>query len=176
MPSINRGRVCNTRYNHGKGYFDDLIIDTHGDSTLVEMVNGGGKSFFVQCLGQTVLPNTKWQNDWDFKEVFNPKNKNNTIHFQTEWILDDNSEYKYLLAGFCGYKLNESSTGNVEGGEEGEIYVNKDFGYFNYICLYNEPNANDGGNMPLREKVNNNFKTMTCKELRKYLGEIKSSD
>lgn len=170
MPGLLSTRVCNARFSGGKKYYEDLQLNSHGDASVIDMVNGGGKSFLIQCIGQTIIPNSKWQNDWDFKAVFEPKNKNTVIHCVTEWELDDGMEFKYLLAGFCASKPTRN---NNE--DEDKIYA--DFERFSYICLYNKRNENDIFNMPLREiNKDGSNEFMSLPELKKYLHSIKSAD
>lgn len=166
MPSLNRGRAI-ARFNEGKQCFEDMKINSLGETIVLDMVNGGGKSFLIQCLGQTVIPNSTWQKDWDFKAVLEPSNKNTVVHCLTEWELDEGMGYKYLLAGFCASKPSKmiNSDGESNYGE---------FDRFSYMCLYNSPNENDIFNIPLVEKNDNNTeKRMSLQDLKKYLKGIK---
>ncbi|AWI04446.1 hypothetical protein [Clostridium drakei] len=166
MPSLNRGRAI-ARFNEGKQCFEDMKINSLGETIVLDMVNGGGKSFLIQCLGQTIIPNSTWQKDWDFKAVFDPANKNTVVHCLTEWELDEGMGYKYLLAGFCASKPNKITN------SDGESNYG-DFDKFSYICLYNSPNENDIFNIPLVEKdENNSKKRMSLQDLKKYLKGIK---
>ena len=70
MPSINRIRIFNVFYNDRKDYFEDLQLNAFGDDMLIEMFNGGGKSLILQCIAQTVLPNSMIQDEWEFKKLF----------------------------------------------------------------------------------------------------------
>jgi hypothetical protein len=166
MPSLNRGRAI-ARFNEGKQCFEDMKINSLGETIVLDMVNGGGKSFLIQCLGQTIIPNSTWQKDWDFKAVFDAANRNTVVHCLTEWELDEGMGYKYLLAGFCASKPNKITN------SDGESNYG-DFDKFSYICLYNSPNENDIFNIPLVEKdENNSKKRMSLQELKKYLKAIK---
>ena len=170
MPGLVNARICNTRFNGGKKYYEDLHLRSHGDALVIDMVNGGGKSFLIQCIGQTIIPNSKWQNDWDFKAVFEPKNKNTVIHCASEWELDEGSEYKYLLAGFCASKALRNSSDDEE-----KTYA--DFERFSYICLYNERNENDIFNLPLKEETDDGrSKFISLSDLKKYLYSIKTGN
>ena len=104
MPSINRIRIFNVFYNDRKDYFEDLQLNAFGDDMLIEMFNGGGKSLILQCIAQTVLPNSMIQDEWEFKKLFSKTNNNNNIHIMVEWNLDEGMEHKYMIAGFCAYK------------------------------------------------------------------------
>ena len=169
MPSLNRGRVI-ARFNEGKQCFEDMKIDSLGEPIVIDMVNGGGKSFLIQCLGQTVIPNSRWQKDWDFKAVFENSNKNDVVHCVTEWELDKGSDYKYLMAGFCASRPNNKS------GDENDFNTGE-FKKFSYICLYNEYNENDIFNIPLIEKNENGIlKKLQLDALKKYLRDVKSNN
>ena len=43
MPSINRIRVNNVKYNFGTQYYDDFTMRMYGKNTLYDLANGGGK-------------------------------------------------------------------------------------------------------------------------------------
>ncbi|QAS60535.1 hypothetical protein [Clostridium septicum] len=45
MPGLLSTRVCNARFSGGKKYYEDLQLNSHGDASVIDMVNGGGKSF-----------------------------------------------------------------------------------------------------------------------------------
>lgn len=168
MPSLNRVRAI-ASFNNGKQCFEDLKINSLGEDIVLDMVNGGGKSFLIQCIGQTIIPNSTWQKDWDFKAVFEPANKNKVVHCLTEWKLDEGMGYKYLLAGFCAARPNKATD------SEGESNLG-DFDRFSYICLYNDSNDNDIFNLPLTEKdEDGNVSRMSYHDLKKYLRNIKSN-
>ena len=169
MPSLNRVRAI-ASFNNGKQCFEDLKINSLGEDIVLDMVNGGGKSFLIQCIGQTIIPNSTWQKDWDFKAVFEPANKNKVVHCLTEWKLDEGMGYKYLLAGFCAARPTKVTN------NEGESNYG-DFERFSYICLYNEPNDNDIFNLPLTEKdEEGTVYRMSLHDLKRYLKNQKNND
>lgn len=47
MPSINRIRVNNVKYNFGTQYYDDFTMRMYGKNTLYDLANGGGKSVLM---------------------------------------------------------------------------------------------------------------------------------
>ena len=49
MPSINRIRVNNVKYNFGTQAYDDFVLRMYGKNTLYDLANGGGKSVLL-CL------------------------------------------------------------------------------------------------------------------------------
>ena len=173
MPSINRIRIFNVFYNDRKDYFEDLQLNAFGDDMLIEMFNGGGKSLILQCIAQTVLPNSMIQDEWEFKKLFSKTNNNNNIHIMVEWNLDEGMEHKYMLAGFCAYK-DDSRDDETNDEEKGDRIKNPL--YFNYICLYDEPNQYDIAEFPLlqRDSENRTVSKMNHKDLRRLLRSIKS--
>ena len=173
MPSINRIRIFNVFYNDRKDYFEDLQLNAFGNDMLIEMFNGGGKSLILQCIAQTVLPNSMIQDEWEFKKLFSKTNNNNNIHIMVEWNLDEGMEHKYMIAGFCAYK-DDSRNDETNDEEKGDRIKNPL--YFNYICLYDEPNQYDIAEFPLlqRDSENRIVSKMNHTELRKFLRSIKS--
>ena len=47
MPSINRIRVNNVKYNFGTQQYDDFTMRMYGKNTLYDLANGGGKSILM---------------------------------------------------------------------------------------------------------------------------------
>ena len=58
MPSINRIRVNNVKYNFGTQYYDDFTMRMYGKNTLYDLANGGGKSVLMLLLMQNMIPNS----------------------------------------------------------------------------------------------------------------------
>ncbi|GEM_PF-2966557 len=173
MPSINRIRICNVYYNDRKDFFDDLILNAFGDDMLTEMFNGGGKSLILQCIAQTVLPNSMIQEEWEFKKLFSKTNNNNNIHIMVEWNLDEGMEHKYMIAGFCAYR-DDSRNDESNDDEKGDRI--KSPLYYNYICMYDELNQYDIAGFPLvqRDTENRIVSRMSHSDLRKFLRNIKT--
>lgn len=171
MPSINRTRLVNTKYNDGNNYYDDFILKLGGAHTLIDMINGLGKTFFLQCMAQPMLPNAKFKQEFPISLLFDKNNDNNTIHSLVEWELDKGSSFKYALVGFCAYK--KEKVEQVELLEEEE---SGEFGTLLYICYYNTPNAYDLEGIPLTaSKDESTKKVMNYKELEKYLKSLQAS-
>ena len=57
MPSINRIRVNNVKYNFGTQQYDDFTMRMYGKNTLYDLANGGGKSILMLLLLQNLIPN-----------------------------------------------------------------------------------------------------------------------
>ncbi|MDE6025568.1 MAG: hypothetical protein K2G45_08950 [Lachnospiraceae bacterium] len=169
MPSINRIRVNNVKYNFGTQFYDDFTMRMYGKNTLYDLANGGGKSVLMLLLLQNMIPNCTLDEKQPIEKLFRTGNGNTTIHSLVEWKLDknDSSEgYRYMTTGFCARKAKES-------GDEGE--TSKDVAsieYFNYCIFYREYNKNDIINLPLAK----DGERVTFQGLRNYLKELEHRD
>lgn len=167
MPHINRVRLVNVKYNDAKSCYDNFIMNFSGKSATYDLQNGGGKSVMLLMLLQNVLPNTYLKADRPLKNIFKGGNPNRTSHCLIEWELDDDSDYKYLLTGFCAKKKQEdyeeeSDTIGVE--------------YFNYCYLYNTQNENDIKQIPLVEETSQSKTVMSYERLRQHLSNMKKEN
>ena len=168
MPSINRIRVNNVKYNFGTQYYDDFTMRMYGKNTLYDLANGGGKSVLMLLLMQNMIPNCTLDEKQPIEKLFRTGNGNTTIHSLVEWKLDEQDRaegYRYMTTGFCARKAKEV---------EGEA-AKKDVAaieYFNYCIFYREYNKNDIINLPLsRDK-----ERITFQGLRNYLKELEHRD
>ena len=145
MPSINRIRVNNVKYNFGTQFYDDFTMRMYGKNTLYDLANGGGKSVLMLLLLQNMIPNCTLDEKQPIEKLFRTGNGNTTIHSLVEWKLDevDSTEgYRYMTTGFCARKAKDES----------ETEAKKDVAsveYFNYCIFYREYNKNDIVNLPL---------------------------
>lgn len=165
MPHINRIRLVNVHYNDAKSLYDDFSMEFNGKSATYDLVNSGGKSVLLLMLLQTVIPNIYLKKDRPVKNIFIGGNPKRTSHCAVEWILDEGSEYKYMLTGFCARKKQ-----NVE---ESEGDSRLDIEYFNYCYFYNSYNENDIKHLPLVEVQNNEKIVMSYDKLKQYLQDMK---
>lgn len=173
MPHINRTRLVNTKYNDGNNYYEDFVLKLGGAHTLIDMINGLGKTFFLQCMAQPMLPNAKFKQEFPISLLFDKNNNNNTIHSLVEWQLDEGSSHKYALIGFCAYKKESHEKAVSEILDEEEY---GEFGTLLYICYYNAPNAYDIESLPLvTYKEDGMKKIMNYKELEKYLKTLQAT-
>ncbi|MCM1272035.1 MAG: hypothetical protein NC225_03480 [Clostridium sp.] len=169
MPSINRIRVNNVKYNFGTQFYDDFTMRMYGKNTLYDLANGGGKSVLMLLLLQNMIPNCTLDEKQPIEKLFRTGNGNTTIHSLVEWKLDknDSSEgYRYMTTGFCARKAKES-------GDESE--TSKDVAcieYYNYCIFYREYNKNDIINLPLVK----DGERVTFQGLRSYLKELEHKD
>ncbi len=169
MPSINRIRVNNVKYNFGTQFYDDFTMRMHGKNTLYDLANGGGKSVLMLLLMQNMIPNCTLDEKQPIEKLFRTGNNNTTIHSLVEWKLDEGSTkegYRYMTTGFCARKAKEA---------DGETEGNKDVAaveYFNYCIFYREFNKNDIVNLPLAK----DGERITFQGLRNYLKDLEHRD
>ena len=107
MPSINRIRVNNVKYNFGTQYYDDFTMRMHGKNTLYDLANGGGKSVLMLLLMQNMIPNCTLDEKQPIEKLFRTGNGNTTIHSLVEWKLEEALQeegYRYMTTGFCAEK------------------------------------------------------------------------
>ncbi len=175
MPALNRTRVANTNFNEGFNRFDDFNLDLAGTNTVIDLENGQGKTLFLQCISQTIYPNAKFSVNWPVSALFQGKNDNRAMHCMTEWILDEGSEYKYALVGFCGFTIDSNSADEELADIEDSIPGQNKYGHIKYICFYNEPNSNDIREFPLYTRLENGHKkAMSPAELVNYLRKLQN--
>lgn len=167
MPHINRIRLVNVNFNDAKGIYDDFMMDFGGKSATYDLMNTGGKSLLLLMLLQTVVPNTYLKKEKPLKNIFIGGNTKRTSHCLVEWILDEGSEYRYLLTGFCARKKQVTEEEASEEGEKLEI------DYYNYCYLYNQQNKNDIKHFPLTERNGEEKIVLSYDKLKQYLNEMK---
>lgn len=146
MPSINRIRVNNVKYNFGTQQYDDFTMRMYGRNTLYDLANGGGKSVLMLLLLQNMIPNCTLDDKQPIEKLFRAGCGNTTIHSLIEWKLDEPEQhegYRYMTTGFCARKAKDSPD-EEEGGREIAAIE-----YFNYCIFYRDYNANDIVNLPL---------------------------
>ncbi|MBQ8148064.1 MAG: hypothetical protein IJ040_04665 [Lachnospiraceae bacterium] len=146
MPSINRIRVNNVKYNFGTQQYDDFTMRMYGKNTLYDLANGGGKSILMLLLLQNLIPNCTLDEKQPIEKLFRTGGGNTTIHSLVEWKLDEpdiREGYRYMTTGFCARKAKDSPD-EEEGGKEMAAIE-----YFNYCIFYRDFNDNDIINLPL---------------------------
>ncbi|MBQ9198667.1 MAG: hypothetical protein IJ141_00615 [Lachnospiraceae bacterium] len=169
MPSINRIRVNNVKYNFGTQVYDDFTMRMYGRNTIYDLANGGGKSVLMLLLLQNMLPNSTLDEKQPIEKLFRAGNNNTVIHSLIEWKLDDqmdNEGYRYMTTGFCARKAKESEQESSGPKEIASVE------YFNYCILYREFNKNDIINLPLVK----DGERISYSGLRSYLKELEHND
>ncbi len=169
MPSINRIRVNNVKYNFGTQFYDDFTMRLYGKNTLYDLANGGGKSVLMLLLLQNMIPNCTLDDKQPIEKLFRTGNGNTTIHSLVEWKLDEDESsegYRYMTTGFCARKAKEA---------ENDTETKKDIAqieYFNYCIFYRDYNKNDIINLPLVKEG----ERITFSGLRSYLKDLEHRD
>ena len=80
MPTINRIRVNNVKYNFGTQYYDDFTMRMYGRNTIYDLANGGGKSVLMLLLMQNLIPNCTLDDKQPVEKLFRDGCNNTTIH------------------------------------------------------------------------------------------------
>ena len=145
MPSINRIRVNNVKYNFGTQSYDDFTMRMYGRNTLYDLANGGGKSVLMLLLMQNLIPNCTLDDKQPIEKLFRD-GSNTVIHSLIEWKLDEcdiKDGYRYMTTGFAARK---ATTVNEETEADGQTAR---IDYFNYIIFYRNYNKHDIINLPL---------------------------
>ena len=166
MPSINRIRVNNVKYNFGTQSYDDFSMRMYGRNTLYDLANGGGKSVLMLLLMQNLIPNSTLDDKQPIEKLFRDAS-NTVIHSLIEWKLDDvdiREGMRYMTTGFAAKRAATTDEERSDGTAQIE--------YFNYVIFYREYNKNDILNLPL-EKGN---ERISYKALRNYLHDLSRND
>lgn len=165
MPSINRIRVNNVKYNFGTQQYDDFTMRMYGKNTLYDLANGGGKSILMLLLLQNLIPNCTLDEKQPVEKLFRAGGGNTVIHSLIEWRLDEadvKDGYRYMTTGFCARKAKDAA-------DAGEVLKDTaSIEYFNYCIFYKEYNKNDIVNLPLSE----GNERITFNGLKNYLKEL----
>ena len=144
MSKYNAVRIVNLNYNKNTMKINDETFNFGGESTLMSLRNGGGKSVMVQMLMAPFL-NARYRDlkDRKFSSYFTGSTP---TYILTEWILDNNSSY--VLTGM-GIKR-KTTTSDGDSKDELDIIT--------FIHEYKEGNDYDIHNFPVTEKTSKGFK------------------
>ncbi len=102
MSRIRRVRVVNV--GHEDAYYPDLLLEFHGEDTLVCLANGGGKTTLLHHLLQVVRPGAQIDRR-RIGDYFGGRRR--TVHVAIEFLLDEKAgdllrdDPPLLLAGVC---------------------------------------------------------------------------
>ena len=135
MSKINRVRIMNLNYNGNSMRIDDETFDLGGETTLLSLRNGGGKTVLVQMI-ISLFVNKSYRDfsDRPFKSYFTT---NRPTFIMTEWVLDNNQGF--FLAGMMVRK-NQGTDDNQE-----------DLEMINFTGSYTMPCNYDMDNLPVIE-------------------------
>jgi hypothetical protein len=135
MPHIREIRLVNVYFNNATQFYDDFNMKLEGKNTTYDLENGGGKSLLLLMLLQTVLPKSYLRKEKPVSLLFQG-GKDRTSHVAVEWILEEGSQYKYLLTGFSARKRRGAGNGTAAG-EEDENVTAGDIEHINWCVFYN---------------------------------------
>lgn len=141
MSKINAVRLINLNYNNNAIRISDETFQLNGESTLLSLRNGGGKSVLVQMI-MAPFVHKRYQNTKDrpFAGYFTT---NKPTFVLVEWKLDQGAGY--VLTGMMVRKNQEISE---ERQEELEM--------INFIAEYKERCAQDIYHLPVVERTKKN--------------------
>lgn len=131
MSKINRIRIINLNYNGNTIRVDDETFDLGGESTLLSLRNGGGKTVLVQMV-MSLFVNKKYRDSSErpFKSYFTT---NRPTLLMVEWILDQQQEY--FLTGMMVRKSQFTEENNNE-----ELDMINFTGFYRSACSYDIEN------------------------------------
>lgn len=137
MSKMNAARLINVNYNNNAIRISDETFHFRGESTLLSLRNGGGKSVLVQMLtAPFVHKRYRDAKDRPFESYFTT---NKPSFILTEWVLDQGAGY--VTAGMM---VRRSQDIENAGGENLEMIC--------FICEYREPCIQDIHHLPVVEK------------------------
>lgn len=135
MSKINAARLININYNNNAIRISDEIFHFNGESTLISLRNGGGKSVLVQMLtAPFVHKRYRDAKDRPFESYFTTSKPSFIL---VEWALDQNAGF--VLIGMMARRSQDSDSG-----EELEMV--------NFVCEYRASCLQDIHHLPVVEK------------------------
>ena len=163
MSKISRIRILNLSYNHDTIKIDDETFEFGGESTLISLRNGGGKSVLVQMImSQFVNKSYRDIGDRQFKSYFTT---NRPTFIMTEWQLDNN------VTRFLTGMMVRKSQKEDNDAEELEMYT--------FTGSYSEGCRYDIDNIPIVKQDGNRKKLKgftECKNLFEDISKDKDGD
>ena len=161
MSKINAVRLINVNYNNNAIRISDECFHFQGDSTLISLRNGGGKSVLVQMMtAPFVHKRYRDAKDRPFESYFTTSKPSFIL---VEWVLDQDAGY--VLAGMMVRRSQEVSG---EGSEELEMV--------NIISEYRRPCLWDIHNLPVVEKKNKEITLKNFTACRQLFEQYKKED
>lgn len=137
MSKINAARLININYNNNAIRVSDETFHFNGESTLISLRNGGGKSVLVQMLtAPFVHKRYRDAKDRPFESYFTTSKPSFIL---VEWALDQNAGF--VLTGMMVRQNQDSENG---AGEDLEMV--------NFICEYKSSCLQDIHHLPVIEK------------------------
>lgn len=141
MSKINAIRLINLNYNNNAIKISDETFHLNGDSTLLSLRNGGGKSVLVQMMtAPFVHKRYRDAKDRPFESYFTG---GKPTFILVEWVLDQGAGY--VLTGMMVRRSQDIS--GEENGPREELEI------INLISEYKEPCIQDIHHLPVLEKT-----------------------
>jgi len=135
MSKINAIRLVNVNYNHNAYHISDETLRLNGQSTLIFLDNGGGKSVIVQLL--TALFVHKGHRNFNKRTFASYFKTVKPTFIMVEWVLDNG-------AGYCLTGMMVRKSQNVDNNEGLEI--------INFISEYRNACEQDINHLPVVER------------------------
>ncbi len=137
MSKINAVRLINVNYNNNAIRISDETFHFHGESTLLSLRNGGGKSVLVQMMtAPFVHKRYRDAKDRPFENYFTT---NRPSFILVEWVLDQGAGY--VLTGMMVRRNQDSETDSSEA-----------LDVVTLVSEYREPCLQDIHHLPVVEK------------------------
>ncbi len=137
MSKINAVRLINVNYNNNAIRISDECFHFNGESTLVSLRNGGGKSVLVQMMmAPFVHKRYRDAKDRPFESYFTT---NKPSFILVEWVLDQRAGY--VMTGMMVRRNQDTGEGNTDSLE-----------MVNFVSEYREPCVQDIHHLPVVEK------------------------
>ena len=161
MSKLNATRIVNLNYNRNTIRINDETFELGGESTLMSLRNGGGKTVMVQMfMAPFVSANYRDLKDRRLRNYFTSTTPS---YIMTEWLLDNNSGYVMV-----GMAIRKKPLSNEE--EDSE-----DIEIISFIHEYKTGNEYDIHNLEITTKTNSGFKIKPLSEVKKSLEELSSN-
>ena len=151
MSKINAVRFINLNYNHNMIRVSDETMYFNGDSTLIKLDNGGGKSVLVQMMTAPFVQK-RYRNakDRPFASYFT---SGRPTFILVEWELEQH-------AGFVMTGMMARQNQKTEDGNEDELEI------INFISEYKKPCLQDLNHLPVVERSKDEIRLKSFTECR----------
>lgn len=171
MPHIKEIRLVNVHFNNATQFYDDFSMKLEGKNATYDLENGGGKSLLLLMLLQTVLPKSYLRKEKPVSLLFQG-GKDRTSHVAVEWMLEEGSQYKYLLTGFSARKRRGAANGTTSG-EEDENVTAGDIEHINWCIFYNDHKITGVRSAPLCSGEAGRKTYAGFDDIRKFIQQVK---
>lgn len=172
MPHINSIRLVNVYFNNATQFYDDFRMDLAGKNTTYDLENGGGKSVLLQMILQTVLPKAYLRKEKPVSLMFQG-GKERTSHVVVDWILDEGSDYQYLLTGFSARKRKSGQEQTVNWNDKDDNLQSGDIEHLSWCVFHNDERITGIKKAPLVREEGNNKIYAGFDDIRKYINQVR---